>query len=91
MFLATFYLWCVVEVATKASNVSCFCETKQKKSVGPALISLALQSDSAGSVLTNDGTLGAGIRELKLGVAAPLTNDAISLPISDRVISFQVL
>ena len=32
---------------------------------------LALQSNSTSSVLTNDGTLGAGIRELKPGVAAP--------------------
>ena len=35
------------------------------------LILLALQSYSAGSGLTKDGRLGAEIRELKLGVAAP--------------------
>ena len=34
------------------------------------LILLALQNNSTGSVLTNVGTLGAGIRELKPGVAA---------------------
>ena len=32
---------------------------------------LALQSNSTGSVLINNGTLGAAIRELKPGVAAP--------------------
>ena len=32
---------------------------------------LVLQSNSAGSVPTNDGTLGAEIRELKPCVAAP--------------------
>ena len=32
---------------------------------------LALQSNLNDSVLTNDGTLGAGISELKPGVAAP--------------------
>ena len=36
------------------------------------LILLALQSNSTGSVLINDGTLGAGIRELKPGAAAPI-------------------
>ena len=36
------------------------------------LILLALQSNSVGSVLTKDGTLGAEIRELKPGAAAPL-------------------
>ena len=35
------------------------------------LILLALQSNSTGSVLINDGTLGAGIKELKPGAAAP--------------------
>ena len=35
------------------------------------LISLALQSNSTGSVLINDDTLGAGIKELKPGAAAP--------------------
>ena len=30
-----------------------------------------LQSNSTGSVLINDGTLGAGIKELKPGAAAP--------------------
>ena len=35
------------------------------------LILLALQSNSVGSVLTNNGTLGAGIKKLKPGVAAP--------------------
>ena len=34
------------------------------------LILLALQSNSAGSVLINDGKLGAKIRELKPGVDA---------------------
>ena len=34
------------------------------------LVILALQSNSAGSVLINDRTLGAGIKELKPGVAA---------------------
>ena len=48
----------------KVLTVSCFCLTKQKGSVG--LILLALQSNSTGSVLTNDDTLGAEIRELKL-------------------------
>ena len=36
------------------------------------LITLVLQSNSAGSVLINDGTVGAEIRELKHGVAAPV-------------------
>ena len=36
------------------------------------LILLALQSNSTGSVLINDGTLGAGIKELKPGAAAPI-------------------
>ena len=49
----------------KASTVSYFCLTKQKGFVMP--IFLALQSNSTGSVLINDGTLGAGIRELKPG------------------------
>ena len=41
------------------------------------LILLALQSNSTGSVLINDGTLGAGIRELKPGAAAsiPIPNN----------------
>ena len=43
--------------------------TKQKGSV--ELILLALESNSTGSVLINDGTLGAGIKELKPGAAAP--------------------
>ena len=38
-------------------------------------ILLALQSNSTGSVLINDDTLGGGIRELKFGVAAPGTGD----------------
>ena len=46
-----------------------FCLTKQKGSV--ELILLVLQSNSTGSVLINDGTLGAGIKELKPGAAAP--------------------
>ena len=37
------------------------------------LISLAIQNNSTGSVLTNGGTLDAEIRELKPGVAAPTT------------------
>ena len=41
---------------------------KQKGSV--ELIVLALQSNSIGSVLINDGALGAGIKELKPGAAA---------------------
>ena len=49
----------------KASTVSCFCLTKQKGSV--ELILLALRSNSTGSVLINDGTLGAGIKDLKPG------------------------
>ena len=53
----------------KASIVFYFCWTKQK---GPVVvISLAPQSNSTGSVLTNDGTLGREIKELKPGVAAP--------------------
>ena len=47
-----------------------FCLTKQKGSV--ELILLALQSNSTGSVLINDGTLGAGIKELKPDAAAPI-------------------
>ena len=35
------------------------------------LILLALQSNSTGSVLINDGMLGAGIKKLKPGAAAP--------------------
>ena len=35
------------------------------------LILLVVQSNSTGSVLVNDGTLGAGIKELKPGAAAP--------------------
>ena len=35
------------------------------------LILLALQSNSTGSVPTNNGRLGVGIKELKPGVAAP--------------------
>ena len=46
-----------------------FCLTKQKGSV--ELILLGLQSNSAGSVLVNDSTFGAGIKELKPGAAAP--------------------
>ena len=53
----------------KALTVSCFCLTKQKGSV--ELILPTLQSNSTGSVLINDGTLGAGIKELKPGAAAP--------------------
>ena len=53
----------------KASLVSCFCLTNRKGSV--QLILLALQSNSTSSVLINNGTLGAGIRELKPGAAAP--------------------
>ena len=41
------------------------------------LILLALQSNSTGSVLANDVTLGAGIRELKPGVAAPIVRPAV--------------
>ena len=59
----------VNENCKKASIVSCFCLTKQKGSV--VLILLALQSNSTGSVLINDGTLGVGIKELKPGAAAP--------------------
>ena len=46
-----------------------FCLTKQKGSI--ELILLVLQSNSTGSVLINDGTLGAGIKKLKPGAAAP--------------------
>ena len=53
----------------KASTVFCFRLIKQKGSA--VLILLALQSNSTSSVLTNDGTLGAEIRELKPGAAAP--------------------
>ena len=68
----------------KTSTVFCFCLTKQKGFV--VLILLALQSNSAGSVLINDGTLGARIKELKPGVAthkietksAPLKIEAVS-------------
>ena len=56
----------------KASTVSCFCLTKQKGSV--ELILLALQSNSTGLMLINDGTLGAGIKELKPGAAAPIAS-----------------
>ena len=38
------------------------------------LILLALQSNLAGSVLTNNGTLGAGITELKSDIAATIIN-----------------
>ena len=55
-----------------------FCLTKQKGLV--ELILLVLQSNSTGSVLINDGTLGAGIKELKPGAAAPNIADAISRP-----------
>ena len=48
-----------------------FLFVKQKESV--ELILLALQSNSTGSVLINDGTLGAGIKKLKPGAAAPYT------------------
>ena len=40
------------------------------------LILLARLNNLAGSVLTNEGTLGAVIRELKLDVAAATTNEA---------------
>ena len=36
------------------------------------LIFLALQSNSTASVLINDGTLGAGMKELKPGAATPV-------------------
>ena len=52
----------------KTSTVFCFCLTKQKRST--VLILLALQNYLTGSLLTNKGTFGAGIRELKPGVAA---------------------
>ena len=42
------------------------------------LILLALQSNSTGSVQTNDGTLGAEIIELKFGVAAPTIDSVVS-------------
>ena len=61
----------------KASTVYCFFLTKQKGSV--ALILLALQNNSTGSVLANDGTLDVGIRELKPGVAAPVRSPLISM------------
>ena len=54
----------------KASTVSCYCLTKQKGYV--VLILLALES--TGSVLIHDGTLGAGIRELKPGAVPPPTH-----------------
>ena len=54
----------------KTSTVFYFCLTKQKGSV--VLILLALPSNSTGSMRTNGRTLGAGIRELKPGVAAPM-------------------
>ena len=37
------------------------------------LILLGLQGKSIGSALINDGTLGAGIKELKPGAAAPVS------------------
>ena len=43
--------------------------TKQKGSV--ELVLLAIQSNSIGLMLINDGTLGEGIKELKPGAAAP--------------------
>ena len=67
---------CKQKTARKLSTVSCFCLTKQKGSV--ELILLALQSNSTGSVLINDGTLGARIKELKLSAAAPGTPSATS-------------
>ena len=57
-----------IDIARKLQPFPVFCLTKQKGSV--VLILLALQSNSTGSVLTNDGTLGAGIKELKPGAAA---------------------
>ena len=42
------------------------------------LILLAVQSNSTGSVLINDGTLGAGIKELKPGAAATMASIIIS-------------
>ena len=44
------------------------------------VILLAPQSNSTGSVLINDDTLGAGIKVLKLGVAAPST--ALDIPLA---------
>ena len=43
------------------------------------VILLALQSNSTGSVLINDGTLGVGIKELKSGAAAPVFKTLSSL------------
>ena len=67
----------------KASTVSCFCLTKQKGSV--ELILLALRSNSTGSVLINDGTLGAGIKDLKPG--ALHQGNTTRAPTSPTVIS----
>ena len=53
----------------KVLTVPCFCLTKQKESA--VLILLDLQNNSIGSVLTNNGSLGGGIKELKPGIAAP--------------------
>ena len=68
------FAYLYIKNCKKASTVSCFCLTKQKGSV--ELILLALQSNSTGSVLINDGTLGAGIKELKPGAAAPTFTQA---------------
>ena len=58
-----------IDIARKLQPFPIFCLTKQKGSV-VLLLLVALQSNSTGSVLTNNGTLGAGIRELKPGAAA---------------------
>ena len=58
----------------------------QKGSV--ELILLDLQSNSTGSVLINDGMLGAGIKELKPGAAAPtLALSLLRSSIDDLVFS----
>ena len=59
-----------IDIARKLQPFPIFCLTKQKGSV-VLLLLVALQSNSTNSVLTNDGALGAGIKELKPGVAAP--------------------
>ena len=42
------------------------------------LILLALQSNATGSLLINDGTLGAGIKQLKPGAVAPVGQEGKS-------------
>ena len=78
VFIAVDFLFCtrwaelcifVNKNCKKTSTVSCFCLTKQKGFV--VLILIALQTNFTSLVLISDGALGAGIRELTPGAAAP--------------------